>query len=159
MKFQNAFKLLLAFEGTAFTDISGDAGGKTKYGISQNAYPELNIAALSEEQAEAIYEKDFWEKCNCSALPGTLQYIVFDTAVNCGQGTAVLLLQKCAGLKPDGIMGPETIHAARQVTVAQYAAARKAHYNEIVERNPSQQKFITGWLTRVDKILQLTINN
>ena len=39
-----------------------DAGGMTKYGISQRSYPTLDIKDLSRDEAIAIYFRDFWQK-------------------------------------------------------------------------------------------------
>lgn len=158
MKYEDAFKTLLTFEGTAFTETSGDAGGKTKYGISQKAYPDTDIDNLTEEHASAIYATDFFLKCKIQYLPEALQYIVFDTAVNCGQGTAIMLLQKLAGVKQDGLIGQQTIDASNHVTIEQYADARKSHYNDIITKNPQDEKFRTGWFNRVEKIVQMQLN-
>jgi len=158
MKYEDAFKLLLTFEGKQFTEISGDAGGKTKFGISEKVYPGIDIENLTEEQAGLIYHTDYWNHCKCLNLPGALQYIVFDTAVNCGQGTAIMLLQKCAGIEQDGIIGQQTFDAAQRVTIEQYADARKARYADIIFKNPQDKKFQTGWFNRVEKIVQMELN-
>lgn len=155
MLYKNAFNLLLQFEGTSFTQTLHDAGGKTKFGISEKAYPQLDIESLTKEEAENIYYTDYWNKCKCSNLPDELQYIVFDTAVNCGQATAIMFLQKIAGITQDGLMGEQTLHAAASITMKQYAALRKAHYEDIISKSPSQEKFKTGWFSRVDKIITL----
>lgn len=158
MKFQDAFKILLGFEGESFTKTQGDAGGETKYGISKKVYPTLDIENLTEEHAMSIYGTDFWNHCKINHLPEWLQYIVFDTAVNCGQGTAVILLQKLGGVTADGVVGQETLDAAQKVTVEQYADARKAHYNKIILENPEDEKFRNGWFNRVEKIVQMQMN-
>lgn len=158
MNFGDAFKLLLTFEGKSFTEISGDSGGKTKYGISEKAYPGLDIENLTEEHAAAIYGTDYWNKCKIAYLPDWLQYMIFDTAVNCGQGTAIMILQKCAGLTEDGIIGDLTIKGAQHVTIEQYADARKTYYNNIILKNPEQEKFRNGWFNRVEKIVQMQEN-
>jgi lysozyme family protein len=155
MKFQDAFTQLLTFEGTSFTQTSGDAGGKTKYGISQNAYPTIDIENLTESQAMSIYGTDYWLKCKIQYLPESLQYIVFDTAVNCGPGTAVMMLQKLSSVSVDGVIGQHTIDACQKVTIQMYADARKSHYNDIILHNPEDGKFRTGWFNRVDKIVEL----
>lgn len=36
-----------------------DPGGKTKYGISQKAYPALNIKALTLNEVKKIYFRDY----------------------------------------------------------------------------------------------------
>ena len=158
MKYEDAFKILLTFEGSAFTQTSGDVGGKTKFGISEKAYPGLDIENITLDQARLIYQADYWNHSKCPDLPEALQYMVFDTAVNCGQRTAIMLLQKCAGIKQDGIIGQQTNDATKRITIEQYADARKLYYDNIVLKNPSQEKFKAGWINRVERIVQMQLN-
>ncbi len=58
--FTKAVEVVLRREG-AFCDQPADRGGKTNYGISQRQYPDLDIANLTEEQAIAIYRRDYWQ--------------------------------------------------------------------------------------------------
>ena len=59
--FNKAVEKVLKFEGVLSND-KYDAGGLTKYGISKRMYPSLDIANLTQEQAVAIYKRDYWEK-------------------------------------------------------------------------------------------------
>ena len=51
MSFNHALALVLSLEGIG--NDSHDPGGETKYGISKRAYPDLDIANLTEEDAKA----------------------------------------------------------------------------------------------------------
>jgi hypothetical protein len=51
--FQRCIDLILAEEG-GLANHRRDPGGLTNYGISQRAYPDLNLAALTRETAIAI---------------------------------------------------------------------------------------------------------
>jgi len=79
----------------------------TKYGISAASYPNLNIASLTLDQAEAIYRQDYWAK-----IPAYLSYwisrAVFDGAVNHGVERSIILLQTAIKTTPDGVFGPES---------------------------------------------------
>ena len=57
--FDRALAAVLDWEG-AVTNDAADPGGLTKYGISQRAYPSLDIASLTVEQAAVIYHQDYW---------------------------------------------------------------------------------------------------
>src|SRR5215472_13268390 len=117
--FLRSFKLLVGHEG-GFTDDPRDAGnwtgGKTgqgqlkgtKYGISAASYPALDIKNLQLNEAQAIYEKDFWEAAGCPDLPPRLAFAVYDAAVNNGTIRAVRWLQLAVGAAEDGIYGPAT---------------------------------------------------
>jgi lysozyme family protein len=115
--FERAVAIVLAYEG-GFVDDPRDAGGATNFGISQRAYPELDIAALTEDQAKAIYHRDYWEPIQGDALPAPLAIMTFDAAVNMGVGTAVRQLQTVLGCEVDGGMGPVTCGACAAVVEA-----------------------------------------
>jgi lysozyme family protein len=131
-----------------------DSGGPTKYGISQRAYPGLDIAALTRQQALDIYARDYWAPIQGDALPGALALVVFDASVNQGDQRAVRLLQLCLGVETDGIMGPETLAAARKTPVvelvARYLVARLQAYAGLARAWPELHgASLFGWQMRV----------
>lgn len=87
------------------------AGGPTRFGISQAAFPGLNIHAVTRASAEQIYREHYWEKMRCSELPAGLAVMAFDCAVNQGVPRATRLLQKAAGVVVDENIGPATLAA------------------------------------------------
>ncbi|CAB4199600.1 Protein of unknown function DUF847, partial [uncultured Caudovirales phage] len=97
--------------GQKITNNPHDPGGLTKWGISQKAYPRLDIKALSEAQAFKIYEEDYWEPMRCESYSPAVALILFDAAVNQGVGGAIRMAQAVAGTLTDGILGPKTIAA------------------------------------------------
>jgi lysozyme family protein len=96
--FQKAIDFVLKWETMGgrviMTDKSEDPGGLTKYGISQKAYPQLDIAALTMADAIDIYKRDYWERCNCDILTYPLDVAVFNFAVTSGAGTARRIREK-----------------------------------------------------------------
>ena len=110
--FNIAFRTILEVEG-GLVDDPNDRGGLTKYGISKKAFPNLDIASLTIEQAKAIYRKNYWQPCRCDDLPASFDIAVFDTAINMGCSKAVKLLQKALNINVDGSIGPKTIAAAK----------------------------------------------
>lgn len=117
--FKIAVNLTLEKEGI-LSDHKDDAGGLTKYGISQAAYPKLDIAALTKEEAVKIYKRDYWDKAMCGEIPYPLDVLLFDTAVNHGVDRAVKILQESLGIAADGIIGQKTIAAARNTNNSIY---------------------------------------
>lgn len=59
MNFGAAFNRLIANEGV-LSNHPADKGGLTKYGISQSAYPHLDIANLTLDDCRKIYYADYW---------------------------------------------------------------------------------------------------
>lgn len=117
--FETAVNLTLEKEGI-LSDHKDDAGGLTKYGISQAAYPGLDIASLTKADAIAIYKRDYWDKAQCEEIPYPLDIMLFDTAVNHGVTAAVKILQESLGITADGVIGQETRAAARKANNSIY---------------------------------------
>jgi lysozyme family protein len=54
-EFKYVKDLIIPAEGIRYVNNPADLGGATKYGISQRAYPSLDIKALTFPQALEIY--------------------------------------------------------------------------------------------------------
>jgi len=147
-------KTLINEGGAKITDDPNDSGGLTKYGISQRAYPNVNIRALTEAQARAIYKRDYWDKIKGDDIQSQpVAENIFDTAVNMGARTASRLAQLALGItNADGIIGPQTLgvlHQAEAPTfIAEYTIVKIARYAGICNRNRSQRKYLLGWVNR-----------
>lgn len=150
-QFIDCISLLFKDEGGYVND-PDDAGGETKFGISKRAYPNENIRALTYERARAIYKKDYWDRARCEELNQDIRYIHFDTAVNCGIRQATKILQRAGGINDDGVFGPQTLTASKNVTIKRYAEERILFYKDLVKQRPSNQKFLNGWIKRVERI-------
>lgn len=106
-----------------------------------------------------LYFCNFWKPFACLSETERLQIKIFDTGVNAGVGRAIKLLQQSinlvnpqARLKVDGALGPKTRAAldglSESYILSTYSSEQAAFYRGIVDRNPSQQRFIKGWLRR-----------
>ena len=93
-RFNKLIPIILHNEG-GYCNTEGDTGGETNYGISQRAYPDLNIKELTIEQASEIYFKDYYTPLNLQLIQlDELALHIFDMADNAGKKTAVILLQQ-----------------------------------------------------------------
>lgn len=148
MTFDEAFARTIGHEGGYVND-PRDPGGETKYGISKRAYPALNIATLTLDDARAIYLRDYWQAAGCPMAPEAIRADLFDTAVNAGVGRAIRLLQRAVGAAEDGVIGPKTrdaINATEPLRlVARFNGARLAHLASL----PTWPTFGRGWTLRV----------
>jgi len=158
----NSFRRIMTWEGGGrYHEVAGDAGGGTKWGVSQRQYPELNIEGLSRDRALLIFEDDYWNKVKADLLPRGIRHDVVDFAFNSGPLRAKVRLQRAANIAlghariaEDGQIGPMTLAAVnaanttRMLTI--YRALRVAFLVGIVERRPDQGKFLYGWLRRAN---------
>jgi|SRR5271157_1584796 len=147
-RFDLAIQVVLRNEGGLVED-SADPGGLTNYGISQKSYPSLDIRNLTRAQAMEIYLRDFWKFDGILDQPVATK--VFDATVNMGH-IAIKILQRILGVSDDGVYGPTTEKAVNVmnpgVLLGRFRTALVDHYEAIVAANPSQAKFLDGWLRR-----------
>ena len=123
--FEKAFTIVVSHEG-GFDETREDPGNwtsgivgtgrlrGTKYGISAAAYPRLDIAQLTLDQARTIYQRDYWLRIRGDDLPSALALLVFDAAVNSGVRAATRWLQATVGASVDGLFGPVTKRAVAE---------------------------------------------
>ena len=151
MSFERAVEVVLELEG-GLSDDPHDAGGLTKHGISQKAYPDLDIRALTREQAIDIYRRDYWDACKCSLLPWPWQLFVFDAAVNQGARTAIQMLQRTLGVADDGIIGPKTLAAVERASperALRYMVSRLMRYEAL----SGWGHYGAGWAYRLFRVV------
>jgi lysozyme family protein len=166
-----ALEKALKWEGRYSNDPK-DAGGETYCGISRRAFPNWSGWPIIEEAKASrqgvagdnlyhrlrsnilgFYVAYFWAPARCGDLTHQgLADLYFSCAVNMGQRQAVKLLQRAAGAKDDGIVGPKTIAAANAAGETALPAMCKiveAFYLDQVERRPSDQRFLRCWMNRL----------
>ncbi|OQA94178.1 MAG: putative Peptidoglycan domain protein [Bacteroidetes bacterium ADurb.Bin217] len=147
-RFDKFMQIILLNEG-GLSDNVNDSGGLTKYGISQKAYPKLNIRALTIEQAKAIYKRDYYDIVKAELIKDELLALhVFDMAVNAGCSRAAKLLQKTVGAPQDGIISNITLGKANAGKfVDKYIVERIMYYHSIA--GWKNEVFFKGWINRV----------
>lgn len=148
MNFDTAFNRLIGHEG-GYVNNPKDPGGETKYGISKRAYPDVDIAALTLDQAKAIYRRDYWDRARCDELPPAVAFQVFDTAVNSGIGQAIRFLQRAVGVADDGNVGPLTINAVKRLDAEVIAARFNGQRLDFMAKLSTWDTFGRGWARRV----------
>lgn len=142
-------------------NVSGDAGGLTKYGIDQRSHPDIDIENLTESQAREIYRQDYWDEVKGDDIKSPLCFVLMDIAVNNGTARAALWLQEhCnvanAKLKVDGEIGPKTVAAANRhpKTLAAWLLIRRYGFYKSIATG-SKEKFLKGWLNRNNDLTDL----
>ncbi|ARE42230.1 Secretion activator protein [Rhodovulum sp. P5] len=161
-----------------------DPGGATKHGVTVHTMRRMgmdltrdgkvnwkDVQALSKDQAVDIFIEHYFHRPHVDALPDCLQPSVFDMYVNAG-ANAVRILQDVLNemgqsVSVDGIIGPQTIQAARSAArdapdhIADvYGIARRNYYYAIADRRPASRKYATnreggkgGWIRRAEEFI------
>jgi len=151
MSFDRAFQITVGVEGGYVND-PADPGGETKYGISKRAHPDIDIKALTLDQAKDIYRRDYWQAASCDSMPERIGHLVFDCAVHHGVKTAIKLLQRALKVADDGEFGPitrGTLTARDTNETANLLMAERAVYMTTCSAWPT---FKRGWLKRCFEI-------
>lgn len=155
MNFSEAVQIILMHEGGYVWD-SQDPGGETRYGISKRSFPNEDIKNLTIERAKELYKKYYWDMCECDSLPSWSRLIVFDCAVNQGVARAVGFAQKILMVPVDGIVGPITLSAWKNIDsfdfLEDYSKARLKQYIAL----PHWKNFGKGWSRRLLDIVLIS---
>lgn len=140
----------------AIDQIKKDAAGGIK---KINALAEGSTTI--QQNVLAFYKQEFWDDMNLDLVNDQpIATELYDTGVNMGVGRSGLFLQRTlnitdeAGLKLDAQIGPKTIailnNSKFTATVLKILNVLQGEkYIEIIEANPSQDKFFRSWFSRV----------
>ena len=174
---------LVAREGGYVND-PDDPGGPTNHGVTIHTMRRLgldldgdgdvdaqDVRVLSRDQATAIFIEHYFHRPRIDALPEPVQASVFDMYVNAG-AHAVRILQRLLRdmrieVTVDGVIGPQTIAAARQGQAAApehfvdaYGIARRNYYYALADSRPASRKYARrrdggkgGWITRAEEFI------
>lgn len=147
-------------EEKGYVDNKHDPGRKTKYGISQRSFPDLDIPNITKDDAKAIYYESFWKQYRIDQVAETspgIGNILLDTAALFGPQRGVMMLQEALrqGLTIDGIIGPNTLNAISKMDLSQQeqvisnVAARRLELHQMdIKKHPEKEIFLTGWSKR-----------
>jgi lysozyme family protein len=162
--FNKAIAFTLKWEGGYVND-PVDVAGATYRGLTRRDNPKWSgwaaigqlqprtgtIYQSLEDSVKEQYRTKYWgrieEICN-----DTVAAFVFDYKVNSGS-KAIKTLQRIVGTDDDGILGSDTINKTNNYNgnlIAALLQSRRQFYYDIVHNNPSQKKFLNGWLNRID---------
>lgn len=164
-RFLACVDIVLVWEGGHVND-PRDHGGETNFGIADRADGkadgmadldrdgdgDVRIADLTRAEAIEIYRRDYWHAVRGDELPAGADLATFDLAVNSGVRRAILTLQRCAGVAPDGKLGPVTkmaVRAAEPAGLAERVCAARLSFLMGLSQWPTYGR---GWGRRVADI-------
>lgn len=160
---EDMLEALIEREG-GYVNRPDDRGGETKYGITKatlEAYLKRNrhitkvsVKKLTRKLAKDIYRENYFFKPKIDQIKDVcLQELMFDCCVLHGSRTAIRWVQKVVGAKVDGFLGPKTAANINHDTETrdvglEVSKLRVKFLANITVRDPSQLKFLRGWINR-----------
>lgn len=142
-----------------------DKGGATNMGITINTwkhygYDKNGDGKIDEADIKLLTQADFkyvlrryWNKWRADEIKNqSVANILVDWYWGSGKW-GIIIPQRILGVSQDGIVGAKTIAALNAVNQKQFFTqvytAREKFLRDIVKNNPSQQRFLKGWLNRL----------
>jgi len=129
-------------------------GGPTKWGVSKRAYPHLDIANLTVEEAAEIYRRDYLKPLQWERYHDGVAYQLLDFGVNSGPKTAIKHLQRELGVKADGVVGPVTIARIGSLSESDLIMILIANRIEFMTNLRNWDSAGRGWMKRMAKNLR-----
>ena len=174
---------IIAREGGYVND-PDDPGGATKYGVTLGTMRRLgldldrdgrvtaaDVQRLTRAQAADIFMEHYYVRTRVAELPEMLRATVYDMYVNAGSNAVKILQRLIRDMRievaVDGVIGPETIAAARRAVAAAparigdaYGIARRNYYYALADARPASRKFARrrdggkgGWILRAEAFI------
>jgi len=162
---QLARQIIDKYEG-GYSDDPDDHGGPTKHGISlvtlrriRGHAIEADVQELTMDEAVTIMVANYYDRL-FDDLPEPIRFHLFDASISFGPRRAVKLWQQALNrtgkaLQVDGLFGPKTLAASRMAVEKDARAAANALVDErvraycgLVVAEPSQLRFLNGWMDR-----------
>ena len=155
--------------GAKYTNDPLDRGGATKYGITLNTLisnhydtnkdgkVDVNdVKALQLEDFKKILKSQYWDKWQADMINNqSLANLLVDWTWGSGKW-GIIYPQRILNVPADGIVGDVTINALNSANQRyiynKVWQARKEFYEKIVKNNPSQSKWLKGWLNRLNDL-------
>jgi lysozyme family protein len=159
---------------TGFANDPQDKGGATMIGVTIGTFRTYcrykgrgtasvqDLKNITYKEWRDVVHTLFWSKWKADLIEDqAVANMLVDWVWASGQGIGIKRVQKILGVTADGIVGPKTLAAVNAANPAELVKkvydARVAHFNAIVRNNPSQKKWLKGWLNRVNYVYKLAL--
>lgn len=154
---------ILAWEG-GFVDDPLDQGGATNKGVTIETFRQVfgqertveELKHITDEQWMTILKRYYWDRWKADEIENqSIANILVDWVWASGKW-GVIFPQQILDVIADGVVGDKTINALnrydQEELFKKIVFERKAFVARIVNRKPSQVRFIKGWLNRINAL-------
>jgi len=144
-----------------------DRGGATRFGLSEKYLRGIGyegvVEELTESSALSIYYSTLYDAYKLSRIEDwSVRTKLLDVMVNFGANTGISIFQNSVNeygkfhIKVDGILGKKTVYAINNTTskllLEKVKEISAQEYIDICISNPTQIKFLKGWMKRAFRI-------
>lgn len=171
-QFQIAYDIVRKHEG-GYQKMPEDSGNYnsrgqnvgTNWGINAQVYEsylkrpptEQDMRNMPRHIALAIFKQLYWDRIKGDQIRDQqVANILFDGHVNHGKW-GIQMMQQALGVSRDGVVGPQTLAAINNANpftlFNEYKKIRRAGYIDLVRRRPKDERFLRGWLIRIDSFV------
>jgi Putative secretion activating protein len=158
--------ILFKWEGK-WSDDASDKGGKTNMGITLSTWKACgydkdgdhdidsdDLRLITKEDVVNLLRKYYWNRWQADLIKNqSIANILVDWVWNSG-AWGIKIPQELLDLKVDGLVGAKTISAINaanpELLFAKIWNAREKFFQNLAKNDPSQAKFLKGWLNRLD---------
>ena len=155
--------------GSKYTNDPLDRGGATKYGITLNTLQSIHydtnhdgkvnvddVKSLQLDDFKKILKLNYWNKWKADEIKNqSIANLLVDWLWGSGKH-GIINPQRLLGVPADGVVGMNTINALnsanQRIIYNKVWQARKEFYEKIVKNNPSQSKWLKGWINRLNDL-------
>jgi lysozyme family protein len=160
--------IILKWEG-GFVNDPVDKGGATNMGVTIETWKQVgydvdgdgdvdvdDLIMLNKEQVVMdVLRPHYWNKWQADSIKNqSIANLVVDWTWGSGVW-GIKYPQRILGVKDDGIVGPKTLTAMNDYPDQEQLfgllwSRRKKHFEDIVKKDPTQKRFLRGWLNRLN---------
>lgn len=115
-----------------------------------------DIHLLTPALVSPLYKKEYWDKWQADQINNqSIAELLVDWTVNSGSH-GITIPQGVLGVAQDGQVGQHTLSAIndnpdQQGLFNQLWETHKDFYERLAQNNPNDEKFLNGWLSRLDQ--------
>ena len=144
-----------------------DKGGPTVCGITYNTYVEwckkvgkpkpsvVQLVAMTIDEWLSVYKTLFWDRIQGDKIGSqAVADMLVDWCWTSGVAWPVMRVQRLLNVPEDGVVGRRTLYELNcwdeANLVEELRKERIDYYTSIAKRNPSQERFLKGWINRTN---------